>query len=383
MSRLLQVLLALTLVPPAAAQELEIVHVHVGQGDATLVLGPADPSGDRVTVLADAGDITFGGDPDGGLLVLKALRDRGIDRLDFVVLSHYDSDHLGGLVTGQGHIHGSSALLGEDGAPGAPGDDDGDGEGDWLGSEHTTAPDPEELATGDDILVGSFVDRGDAGPPSTRSYDKYRAMAEARGNRISLANRQDVEAFEINLGGGARMVAVAANGFVRGRPSRVANTNTENERSLAFLIRFGGFDYLIGGDLIGRAFGSENAEVEQAVGEFLVDEGVELDVLHVNHHGGNNASAFQFLEMVRPEVAVISLGNGNPHGHPHPGVLERLAAAGVGLVYQTAWGSTTGEIPEAVRRRQAIFQGDVVISTDGTTYTVSTARRFGVDGPGS
>lgn len=54
----------------------------------------------------------------------------------------------------------------------------------------------------------------------------------------------------------------------------------------------------------------------------------------------------------------------------------------MGLIYQTGWGATEGEIPDAVRRRHAIFQGDVRITTDGTTYTVSTARVFNVDEPG-
>lgn len=41
----------------AKAGEVEIVNIRVGQGDATLIRGPADATGKRVTVLFDAGDI--------------------------------------------------------------------------------------------------------------------------------------------------------------------------------------------------------------------------------------------------------------------------------------------------------------------------------------
>ncbi|MCH8851884.1 MAG: hypothetical protein IID41_04455 [Planctomycetes bacterium] len=233
-----------------------------------------------------------------------------------------------------------------------------------------------------------FVDRGSAGAPGSQTHGKYVGMADAMvvalaglgAARISIENQADVDAFQITLGGGASMTCLAANGFVRNRATRVANVNTENERSLCFILRYGGFDYLIGGDTIGRTFGSENAEVEKAIGEFLASQNINVDVLHVNHHGANNASSAGFLSVASPEVAVISLGNGNSHHHPNKEALERLIDAGVYRIYQTEWGTTRDPIPDMIRRRQAIFQGDIILTTDGTTYTISTSRTFDVDG---
>lgn len=361
-----------------AAPELDIIHIRVGQGDATLILGPRDMAGDRVSVLIDAGGIPIQSPRDGGNIVSAVLWKNGVRELDHFIATHYDADHVGGVVTGRPSTHGRSFLLGPDDAPGQPGDDDGDGDSDWLdaGQIH---PDPEELGTGDDLVVLHFVDRGDERAPGSQTYKKYVGMATAKGRRTSLTTKSDVNGFEIDLGGGATMYCLAANGFVRKRSGRVANVNTENERSLAFLLRYGGFDYLTGGDTIGRTYGSENAEVETAIAEFLSNEGIAVDVLHVNHHGGNNASDLEFLMSVAPEVAVISLGNDNPHGHPHSDVLGRLVDAGVYRIYQTSWGTTEGVMPDAVRRHQAIFQGDVVIRTDGDSYDVLTIRNFEVD----
>lgn len=366
----------LVLSPDARAQTLDITNIRVGQGDATLIEGPAAANGQRTRVLFDTGNLTT---PDGGALILEVLRDREIEEIDYVIISHDDADHLGGM--GQGDNHGSAFMLGEDAAPGAPGDDDNDGRADWLGDRPFYTPDPEELGRGDDIGVRNFIDYGDDLMRTTQIIQKYQGMASAEGRRITINSQDHVDNFELDLGGGARMILYAANGFVRGRATRVANVDTQNERSLSFLVRFGGFDFLISGDLIGRRAGAENAEVELAVGQALQADGVEIDVLHVNHHGADNTSEARFLDLIKPEIAIISAGNGNAHGHPTSAALRRLANAGVTRIIQTEYGATRGSVHASVRERQAIYQDDILISTDGVHYEISTSRRYDVDEP--
>ena len=74
-----------------ANNELKIIHINVGQGDATLIVGPADAAGERVFVLMDAGDIPTGGDPDGGDIVGKVLADHEIKELDFFIASRVEA----------------------------------------------------------------------------------------------------------------------------------------------------------------------------------------------------------------------------------------------------------------------------------------------------
>ncbi|MBM4696340.1 DUF4131 domain-containing protein [Rhodococcus hoagii] len=54
---------------------------------------------------------------------------------------------------------------------------------------------------------------------------------------------------------------------------------------------------------------------------------LRADVLKVPHHGSGTTSP-EFLDAVRPRVALVSVGADNTFGHPNPGILQRLAALG-------------------------------------------------------
>jgi competence protein ComEC len=54
-----------------------------------------------------------------------------------------------------------------------------------------------------------------------------------------------------------------------------------------------------------------------------------LDVLKVAHHGSDDAGLGSLLDRTRPRLAVISVGEGNPYGHPTPGTLTTLTGHGV------------------------------------------------------
>jgi competence protein ComEC len=59
-------------------------------------------------------------------------------------------------------------------------------------------------------------------------------------------------------------------------------------------------------------------------------------VLKVAHHGSKTSTSPQFLAVVNPKVAVISVGGNNTFGHPSPEVVERLEEKlGKGKVYRT------------------------------------------------
>jgi len=60
----------------------------------------------------------------------------------------------------------------------------------------------------------------------------------------------------------------------------------------------------------------------------------QVTLLKVGHHGSRSATSDAWLDELRPEEAVISVGARNNYGHPAPEVLARLSAHGI-VVYRT------------------------------------------------
>jgi competence protein ComEC len=116
-----------------------------------------------------------------------------------------------------------------------------------------------------------------------------------------------------------------------------------NNDSLVFELRFGEVSVLLTGD-IGR-------EVELELLPAL--ELPPIVVLKVAHHGSGTSSAAEFVDQVRPKVAMIGVGRGNPFGHPVPYVLERFAQAET-AVFRTD------------------VDGQITVTTDGKDLEVKT-----------
>jgi beta-lactamase superfamily II metal-dependent hydrolase len=95
---------------------------------------------------------------------------------------------------------------------------------------------------------------------------------------------------------------------------------------------------------------------EQSEHRFVTkDANIQAKVLKIAHHGSKYATSADFLERVKPEIAIVSCGEWNRYGHPNQGVLDRLKAANVKL-YRT---DLQGEVTITTRGKE----GDVVVKT--------------------
>ncbi|MGM0420481.1 MAG: MBL fold metallo-hydrolase [Bacillota bacterium] len=118
-----------------------------------------------------------------------------------------------------------------------------------------------------------------------------------------------------------------------------------NNSSLVLQLNYGEVDFLFTGDI------EREGEAE------ILRSGLELgaEVLKVSHHGSKTSSQQQFLAALKPKIAVIPVGEDNKFNHPSPELLERLQVQGV-EVYRTD------------------RHGDVVVSTDGESYTITSSK---------
>jgi competence protein ComEC len=120
-----------------------------------------------------------------------------------------------------------------------------------------------------------------------------------------------------------------------------------NDTSVVLDLRFGHRRLLLTGDI-------EDDVDPRLLTMGIEDEGHRLDVLKVAHHGSGTATSDAWLEALRPRVALVSAGTGNPYGHPAPRTIERLETHGARVL-------------------RTDLDGDLEVSTDGRDLRIATS----------
>ena len=192
----------------------------------------------------------------------------------------------------------------------------------------------------------------------------------------------------ILLGNGAKLTCVARNGSIIGGGS--VSVSDENDRSIAILVQYGGFDFLWASDLGGGSDActgrsTSQVNVESAVinaispgGAFPLITSGGIDVLFCNHHGSESSTNPDWMNKSKPAVALISTGAGQTSGWdlPRIDVVEHVLLAQAAScitvpgadVYQTEEGSPAGSLTSFA----GYCVGDIKVTTDGiSTFTVS------------
>jgi len=95
-------------------------------------------------------------------------------------------------------------------------------------------------------------------------------------------------------------------------------SSEENEQSLVLGFHFAKRDFLIMGD-------APKSIEKNIMAEF---SNIPCDILKIGHHGSDTSTSYSFIEYLRPETAIISVGR-NSYGHPSDKVLTILNKAGV------------------------------------------------------
>lgn len=121
-------------------------------------------------------------------------------------------------------------------------------------------------------------------------------------------------------------------------------TDDPNNLAVVALVEYKGLRILFSGD------------IESVAEQDLISDGqaTKVDILKVPHHGSRDAGYYRFLKEVDPEIAVISVGAGNPYHHPAPSTVAKLKDLGA-KVYRTD------------------RNGSVTIESDGKQLSVLTS----------
>jgi beta-lactamase superfamily II metal-dependent hydrolase len=238
-----------------APKPMQIYFIDVEGGQATLVVSPSGQS-----LLIDAGWPGYEGrDAD---RILAAAHQAGLQQIDYVLITHYHRDHVGGV----------------------PGLVDG-------------------------IKVGTFVDHGPNLEDSQVTRADYAAYQKAIAGHAHVVVKpgwklplKEIDVRVLSAAGehitGPLAGSGEANSYCKSEPS-ASDDSTENARSVGVLITYGQFRFLDLGDL------TKKKELELACPNNLLGT---VDLFLVTHHGADQSNPKALVWALRPRAAVIDNG---------------------------------------------------------------------------
>ena len=249
----------------------EIDILDVGQGDGIYI-----NSGEGQRFFIDGGSSSS--DKLGQYTLLPFLKYKGAGSIDYWFLSHMDLDHVSGVIE----------LL-------------------------------EQGYKIKNIVLSSEI-------PAGETLDKLIGLASDNGTNILYMSQGDVCGTK-NLS------------FTCVYPYKGMVSEDVNDLSLCLLMDHKSsrrvFDLFAGHDKEGFSafFGGDIAATQE---QEIAETGLvgHVDMLKVSHHGSRFSSDSSFLEILSPDMAVISCAKVNRYGHPSAEAIERLEAA-AGHIYYT------------------------------------------------
>ncbi|WP_394924241.1 DNA internalization-related competence protein ComEC/Rec2 [uncultured Robinsoniella sp.] len=251
---------------------MRITFLDVGQGDGICIQAP--------------GGINFmidGGSSDvkqvGSKRIEPFLKSRGIQKLDYLFISHMDADHINGIM----ELLQAYALN--------------------LAGENAAGVSIRYLVL----------------PKLAKKDEEYLEIEKiAKKNKIMVLYFQKGDKI---LNGRFSFSCL--------HPSKNSAADDRNENSMVLQMAYKNFHVFFAGDVEGQG------EEEMMNSKELK----KADILKVAHHGSKNSTPESFLDVINPQIGILSCGKDNRYGHPHEELVSRLKKAGVAYYSTTEYGA--------------------------------------------
>lgn len=229
-----------------------IYFIDVGQGDSTLIR-----TAKNKTILIDGGGSENSSFDVGEKTLLPYLLDRKITLLDYVVISHFDTDHCGGILYLMEHIKVKNIIISKQGK-------------------------------------------------ESGNYNKFKNIVLDKGISVIFVKKGD----KIKIDNETYMdILFPSNNLI--------SDNILNNNSIVTKICYNNFSILFTGDV-------EEIAENEICRKYNTTNKLKANILKVAHHGSKTSSTAEFIKMVKPQIALIGVGEKNKFGHPNDGVIQRL-----------------------------------------------------------
>lgn len=277
---------------------LLINFVDVGQGDCTLIRYKGK------NVLIDGGGSLDNDYNVGEKVLLPYLLDKGIKRIDYIIFSHFDTDHCQGLIYLVGKIKIKNAIVG------------------IQAEKYPNFKEFEQKAKNEKINV-IIAKRGDKISINKNIFfdvlwpSKDNLIMNNSINNNSLVCKLNYYNFTMFFTGDIEKVAEEAilncnNNFDNNKNSEDSNKNekvsNKNEKN--------------------------RNKNEKESNKNKKDNILSSTIIKVAHHGSITSSTIDFLNEVNPKIALIGVGKNNKFKHPSAEVIKRLQGKKV-KIYRT------------------------------------------------
>lgn len=255
---------------------VHVIFCDVGQGDA-------------IFIQYGFWQFLVDGGPDDKVLdCLNAYMPFWDKKIEFVVATHADSDHISGLIDVLQKYQVQELMIGE-------------------------GKDSEDFRELKELLIN-------------QQQQGLMIKKPFLGQKIELSNRLKARILSLHSDSEANFFDFNSNLTEASLLDNISSDqSTEinyNNSSIVILLEIDDLKIILMGDL--------EIEGEQA----LIDAGMltDVDVLKVGHHGSKSSSSLDFLEMIQPEFSVISCGKNNQFKHPNDEVLVNLEKIGSNIL---------------------------------------------------
>ncbi|MDP5273049.1 DNA internalization-related competence protein ComEC/Rec2 [Chengkuizengella axinellae] len=265
--------------------------IDVGQGDSIFIQSPTN----KVILVDGGGAFSFSKEKEawrmrrdpyevGKDVVVPHFKKQGVHQIDYLVMSHLDFDHIGGI-----------------------------------------------LAIINEIPVKQIIFNG-----TLKDNDTVEQI-------FLLANEKSIPIYkveagqEINIDPYTNIQILHPSEF-----DEIYLESDQNEQSVVFKMQMYQTKFLFTGDIDNvtekQIINSLNTLINykkvDTGSDDIIDNPSEIDILKIAHHGSKSSTSIEWLEYWKPKAAVISVGNNNLYGHPHEDVLLNLENHNV-EVYRT------------------------------------------------
>lgn len=234
-------------------KNLKVYFIDVGQGDSTFIVTPHNK-----TILVDGGGSLQENFDVGKKTLIPYILDRGYTKIDYIFVSHFDLDHVGGVI---------SVL--------------------------------EELKVGKVIIGKQFE--------TSENYEKITKIArEKKVEIIQVDEEKEIVIDNIKFN------------IIWPDKENIIKENSLNNNSLVMKMIYKNFSMIFTGDI-------EEIAERKIIDTYKDNYDIfKSDILKIAHHGSKTSSFIKFLNLVKPQIALIGVGENNKFGHPSEGVINTL-----------------------------------------------------------